>query len=290
MPPSDTRTNPRATATRAVTGLADTSTIRTRPSAIGMREQRRATRLTTSMWPLARKNDRLSKVIVRSMLFSLTCDGTRRLPGEKLRIARTPAATTASTRLLRRVGRYAEHGDVDLLAFDEALEFARVANRHAAARVLPDLLARGVEQRHDIEAVLAEAGIVGQRQPEVAGADDDDLDAAVQPEDLAQVALQILDVVADAANAELAEMREVLANLRRIELELRGQLLRRHRVDAAGIQRFEAPQIHRQPGRRELRHLVAASPVALDVGHGTMRTQSKGQGNCATSSCSAASL
>ena len=48
--------------------------------------------------------------------------------------------------------------------------------------------------------------------------------------------LQILDVVADAAHAELAEVREVLANLRGVEMELLGQRLRRDRLDAGGVE------------------------------------------------------
>ena len=94
-----------------------------------------------------------------------------------------------------------------------------MANRHAAARVLPHLLAGRVEQRDDVEAVRAETGVVGQGHAEVAGAEDDDLDRAVEAEDLAQVALEILDVVADAANAELAEVGQILADLRGVQVE-----------------------------------------------------------------------
>ena len=45
----------------------------------------------------------------------------------------------------------------------------------------------------------------------------------VDAEDLAQMAPQLLDVVADAADAELAKVGEILANLRGIEVELLGQ-------------------------------------------------------------------
>src|SRR5688500_543853 len=45
----------------------------------------------------ARKNDRLSSETVRSTLFNLTSDGTFNAPGEKLRTALIPAATTRST-------------------------------------------------------------------------------------------------------------------------------------------------------------------------------------------------
>ena len=57
-------------------------------------------------------------------------------------------------------------------------------------------------------------------------------DVAVETEDLPQVPPQLLDVVPDAAHAELAEVRQVLANLRRVQVELLGQRLRRNRADA----------------------------------------------------------
>src|SRR4029434_3540853 len=47
--------------------------------------------------PCARKNDRLSSDTVRSRLFNFTPRGTLIAPGEKLRIALTPAATTMLT-------------------------------------------------------------------------------------------------------------------------------------------------------------------------------------------------
>ena len=116
------------------------------------------------------------------------------------------------------------------------LEIVDVVNRHAAARLLADFRAQVVEERRDLEAFLAEAGVVGQRQPEVAGADDGDAQLAIEAQNLAQVALQIADVVADAADAELAEIREVLADLRRVQVELLGERLRGNRADAGAVE------------------------------------------------------
>ena len=109
-----------------------------------------------------------------------------------------------------------------------------------------------VEQRGDLEPFLAEARVVGERQAEVAGAHDRDAHALVEPENLPQVAAQLLDVVADAADAELAEIGEVLADLRRVEVELLGQRLRRDRPDAGRVERVEAAQVDRQPVGRQL--------------------------------------
>ncbi len=91
----------------------------------------------------------------------------------------------------------------------------------------PIFVALGVEERDDREAFLPEPRIVGERESEIAGAEDRDAHGAIEPEDHPQVALELLDVVADAAHAELAEVREVLPNLRGVQMELLGQRLRR---------------------------------------------------------------
>ena len=69
---------------------------------------------------------------------------------------------------------------------------------------------------------------------------------AVEPEDLAQVPAQLLDVVADAADAELAEVGQVLADLRGVEMELLGERLRRDVRTPAASSAFEAAQVDRQ--------------------------------------------
>ena len=100
----------------------------------------------------------------------------------------------------------------------------------------PILRVGAVEHRDDLEAFAAEARVVGQRQAEVAGAEHRHPQLAVEAEDLAQVQLQILDVVADAAHAELAEVGQVLADLGGVQVELLGQRLRRDGLDAGGLE------------------------------------------------------
>ena len=68
--------------------------------------------------------------------------------------------------------------------------------------------------------------------------------------------LQIADVVADAADAELAEVGEVFANLRGVQVELLGERLRRNRPDAGALEQIEAAQVHRQTVRGELGDLI----------------------------------
>ena len=94
--------------------------------------------------------------------------------------------------------------------------------------------------------------VVGQREPEVAGPHDRHAHAAVEAENLPQVPPQLLDVVADAADAELAEIRQVLPDLRRVQVELLGERLRRNRPDARRVERVQAAQIDRQPIGRQL--------------------------------------
>ena len=101
-------------------------------------------------------------------------------------------------------------------------------------------------------------GIVGEREAEVAGAHDRDAQLAIEAEDLAQVALQIADVVADAADAELAEVGEVLADLRGVEVELLGERLRRDRADAGVLEHVEAAEVDGKPVGGELGNLISA--------------------------------
>jgi hypothetical protein len=90
---------------------------------------------------------------------------------------------------------------------------------------------------------------------------------AVEPEDLAQVPAQLLDVVAHAADAELAEVREVLANLRRVEVETLGERLRRDGLHARFVERVEAPQVDREAVGGQLRHLVGHLPSLVRLLH-----------------------
>ena len=129
----------------------------------------------------------------------------------------------------------------------------------------PTLSLSVVEQRRDLEAFLAEARVVGEREAEVAGADDGDAQLAIEPEDLAQVALQIADVVADAAHAELAEVGEVLADLRGVQVELFGERLGRNRLDAGRLELVQAAQVDREAVGGELGDLIERSVSPSDA-------------------------
>ena len=90
---------------------------------------------------------------------------------------------------------------------------------------------------------------------------------SVQAENLPQVTAQIFDVVADTSNTELTEVRQVLANLRGVELVAFGQRLRGDRLHAARIQLVEAPEIHRQAVCREFRDLIGRLPALVQPIH-----------------------
>ena len=192
-----------------------------------------------------------------------------------------PAATTRSTTCCADGGRHGDDGDADAVAPRDLLEIVDVVDRHAAARLLADLVAQGVEQRRDLEPFLAEAGIVGEREAEVAGAHDRDAQLAIEAEDLPQVALQIADVVADAADAELAEVGEVLANLRGVQMELLGERLRRDGADAGVLERVEAAQVDREAVGGELGDLIerSACPAGAPCG-GLCSTFSQANADC----------
>ena len=236
--------DPRAIASRSVTGLSPTSTIFTRPRASTCDSVvPSGSRLPvppvlpcptcSSPSPCARKNDRLSSDTVRSTLFSFTSGGTCSVPGEKFSTALMPGGDDQVERRAARDGA------------GTAITAMRMPSRRATffrswmswigtppRDCWPTFSLQVVEQRRDLEALLAEAGIVGEREAEVAGAHDRDAQLAIEAEDLAQVPLQIADVVADAADAELAEVGEVLADLRGVQVELLGERLRRDRLHA----------------------------------------------------------
>src|SRR5262249_32914875 len=144
----------------------------------------------------------------------------------------------------------------DPLAARDLLQVVDVVDRHPAARLLTDFLSEIVEQRRDLEAFLAESRIVGEREAEIAGAHDRDAQLAIEAQDLSQMALQIADVVPDAADAELAEVREVLADLRGVEMKLFRERLRGDCADAGVFERVEAAQVDGKAIGRELGYLI----------------------------------
>src|SRR5688572_4097870 len=215
----DIAIDPRATASRSVTGLSPTSTMRMRPLA--------------STWvSLAFVIDSLSEIEREAFerhrqIDALHLDARWNFERARRKIQyRLDAGVDGLLEhMLRRIGRHGDQRDVDLLAPHDLLQLFQIVDRHAALRFVADLGLGDVEHRDNLEAFAFESRIVGERQTQVAGAHDGHAQLAIKAEDLAQVPLEILDVVADAPHAELAEIRKVLADLRRVEMELFGQRL-----------------------------------------------------------------
>ena len=137
-------------------------------------------------------------------------------------------------------------------------EAAVVADLDVADRP-PDLLRVGVEDGGDVDPVLGEDRRARDRLAEAAGADQRDVVLALRAQDLADLAEQRVDVVADPALAELAESREVAPDLGRVDVRVVGDLLRGdallahllrlgQHLEVAGQPRRDAD---RQPIRRD---------------------------------------
>ena len=141
-----------------------------------------------------------------------------------------------------------QHADDDVLVVDDVGQ--PLVRRHLdVADAATDLLRVGVEDRGDVDPVLGEDRAAGDRLAEPAGADERDVVLALRAQDLADLAEQRVDVVADAALAELAEAREVAADLRRVDVRVVGDLLRRDPVLAHLLRLGQDLEIAREPRR-----------------------------------------
>src|SRR4030095_12054059 len=154
--------------------------------------------------------------------------------------------------LLRRFGGDGNQGDVDVLATRHALEVFEIVDWHAAPRLLADLGVGDVEHRDNLKALTLESGVIGKRLAEIARAHHADAQLPIEAENLAQVAAEILNVVADATNAKLTEIRQILSNLGGVEMESFRQRLRRNGFGAGSLELIQAAQVNRQSIRREL--------------------------------------
>src|SRR5262245_11487953 len=241
------RTSPRATASRAVSGFADTSTIRTRPrsSTCDSRVRLEPRDLGCRAIGLASREEegqafeRDSEIDVLELHVWRDFEGAR---GE-IENGANPGMYGGVHDPLRRVGRHGHDGDVDAVALDALPELVDVENADAALRSSSDLRPLRIEQRDDGKPFLTEPRVIRQRQAEVAGAEDGHAHRAIESQNHPQVALELFHVVADAADTELAQICQVLSNLGCVQLELFGQRLRAHGLHACRIERVQAAQI-----------------------------------------------
>src|SRR5690606_20736406 len=111
----------------------------------------------------------------------------------------------------------------DPLAAHVPFQVAYVPDGHAPSGLLTHLHAQVVVEVRDLKSLLAKPGVVRQREAEIARSDDRHAQLAIEPEYLAEVALEVADVVADPTDAKLSEVGQVLADLGGIQVELLGQ-------------------------------------------------------------------
>src|SRR5262245_13522629 len=243
----DIATDPRATASRAVVALPPTSTMRTRPCASACERRARPafpappSRLLTDVSLRQEEREALERHRQIDAL-QLHIVGHLQRAGRKVQDRFDARRDHQVDDVLGGGGGHGDDADADGVAPRDLLQIVDVVDRHAAARPLAHLRAQVVEERDDLEAFLAKARVIGQREPEVAGAHDRDAQLAIEAEDLPQVALEIAHVIAHAADAELAEVGEVFSDLRGVEMELLGERLRGNRLDAGVLEGVEAPQ------------------------------------------------
>src|SRR5262249_16323264 len=262
---------PRATASREVTAFSPMSTILTRPAASTW-DSRAAARgrrdLATSL-PLRQKERQTLQRHGQIDALEFHVVGHLERAGREVENRLDAGGHDLVDHRLRRRSGHRDDRDVDAIAAPHPLELLDIVDRNAGARLVGDLLVRGIEERRDFEPFLPEPRIVGQGQAEVAGAHDRDPKLSIETENLPQVAAEILDVVADAPDAELAEVRQVLPDLRRIEVELFGEGLRGDGLHASGVELVEAAQVHGKAIGGELRDLVGRSPPLVHPIHKT---------------------
>ena len=126
------------------------------------------------------------------------------------------------------------------------LEVVVGADGQVLVDLLPDLRRVLVEQRDDAEAVVGEDVRAGDRLAQVARAEQRDVVLAGGAQDLADLRDERVDVVADAALAELAEAGQVAADLRRVDVRVVGELLRGDRLAAHLLRLGQDLEVARQ--------------------------------------------
>src|SRR5262245_3590686 len=152
---------------------------------------------------------------------------------------------------LSRFRRHRHDGDLDSPRFHLPTQITARKDRRGVD-LTRDLARILVEDGGDPEALAGESLVVEQRRAEITEPDQRHRPLAIEAEDALELGLEPRDVVADPANAELAEVRQVLADLRRVQIEALGQLLRRDRLDAVLFELEQAPGVDRETADRHL--------------------------------------
>ena len=96
---------------------------------------------------------------------------------------------------LRMRRRHGDDGNVQPFAAHHLLQLFDVVDRYPAARLVTNLFVGRVEERGDLEPFLTKAGVISEREAEIAGAHDRDAQVSVEAENLPEVLFQIVSFV-----------------------------------------------------------------------------------------------
>src|SRR2546422_5880733 len=162
-----------------------------------------------------------------------------------------PRAHQPVHHLLRRLGRGDDDGDVARLLGEVGVQVADVAD-HETVPAGADLLGIFFVNRGDVEAAMPEAGILHQRAADPAGADQYDAVGASQAQVVANPRGERRNGIAQAALAERAEEREVLAHLRRGGAAAPGELGGGDGGLALRVELLEEPEVQGEPSHGAL--------------------------------------
>ena len=119
-----------------------------------------------------------------------------------------------------------------------------------AAIFLPAIAGAGVEDGGEAESLGVEALVGHEGAAEVAGADEQDVPDLVGAEDALDLGDEVVDAVADAGVAELAEVGEVLADLGIGEVEGFAELLGGDGSAVLALEGFELAEVEARVGGR----------------------------------------
>src|SRR4029453_5546441 len=133
----------------------------------------------------------------------------------------------------------------------------------------PHLVGILVEHGRDVDPVLGEDRRARDRLAQAAGADERDVVLALGPEDAADLPEQAVHAVADPALAELPERREIAADLRRVDVRVVGDLLRRDPVLAHLPGLSEHLEVAAQPCRHTDRQTLWDPALRWSLEHHT---------------------
>ena len=153
----------------------------------------------------------------------------------------------------------------------EVVEVADRRRRRTPCRPASGSTSKIATIRKPWSAKMSELAIAWPRLP---GAEQRDVVLARGPQDLADLGDERVDVVADAALAELAEAREVAADLGRVDVRVVGELLRGDRLLAHLARLDQDLEVAREPRRDAEREAlaVAGDSVVDSLRRGPRRT------------------